>query len=352
MPKIAFTDLTIRALQPGTYFDLKTPAFGIRVGKNRRTWIVLKGTKSTKVGLGHYPALSLAEARRKALIALGSPYQPSTAPTFPEARTAFLALPRWKPRAHYEISRTLNRHFHWQKPVDKITHAEIGHAIDAICAKSEAAHALKDLRTFFAWCTPRYVGHNPCDGLQSPSRYQPRTRLLTDEEIARIWAAASKLDGYGKQVQLLIATGQRANQIIKLQPSWIDRKNRLLKFPATVMKHNRNHVIPYPKLAEPLFESPRPTSYQGKRKRELDVLSGVSDYVLHDFRRYYSSTHAKLRTPIDCTEALLGHLSGSRSQIQRIYDQYDRLEEMRDAVHKYDRFLRNLISGNHAAITD
>ncbi len=67
MPKIAFTDLTIRSLAPGMYFDAKTPAFGIRVGKNRRTWIVLKGARSIKVRLGHYPARSLAEARKRAL---------------------------------------------------------------------------------------------------------------------------------------------------------------------------------------------------------------------------------------------------------------------------------------------
>ncbi len=42
MPKIAFTDLTIQSLAPGTYFDVKTPGFGIRIGKNRKTWIALK----------------------------------------------------------------------------------------------------------------------------------------------------------------------------------------------------------------------------------------------------------------------------------------------------------------------
>jgi hypothetical protein len=102
MPKIAFTDVTIQALKPGIYFDVKTPGFGIRIGKTRKTWIVLKGAKSTKLRLGHYPGVRLADARRKALVALGSPYQPASAPAFPEARDAFLAQDRWKPRAHYE----------------------------------------------------------------------------------------------------------------------------------------------------------------------------------------------------------------------------------------------------------
>jgi hypothetical protein len=112
---IHFTDLSIRSLREGVYFDDRTPSFGIRVGKNRRTWLVLKGDNRTKVRLGHYPALGLADARRKALIALGSPFEPADAPTFPEARQEFLAQDRWKESSRYEIARNLNRYFLWTK---------------------------------------------------------------------------------------------------------------------------------------------------------------------------------------------------------------------------------------------
>jgi len=156
--KIAFTDLAVRSLQPGTYFDARTPRFGIRVGKHRRTWIVLQGPRSDKKKLGVYPALSLSEARRRALVAIGSPYLPSTAPTFPEALDQYLALTHWKTSSHYQVNRTLRRHFKWQKPVDKITHNDVAQVIDDIKAKSEAAHALKDIRAFFNWCVPRRSG--------------------------------------------------------------------------------------------------------------------------------------------------------------------------------------------------
>jgi integrase len=343
MAVVHFTDLTVQNLKPGIYFDDRTPAFGIRVGKVRKTWLVLKEPNRTKVRLGHYPSLTLAEARKRALIALATPFQSATSPAFLEARRAFLALDRWKPRAHYEIKRTLTRHFHWTKSLDKITHTDVAAVIDAIEAKHEASHALKDIKTFFSWCVPRYIPHSPCAGLKAPARYEPRDRLLTDDEIGRIWRAAEQMGGYGRQVKLLIATGQRANQIIKLQPSWIDREQRLITFPASVMKHNRKHIIPYPGLIDSLLDGDRPTSYQGKKKEELDELSGVTGYVLHDFRRYFSSTHARLKTPIDITEALLAHLSGSRSDIQRIYDRHDRLEEMRDAVDRYEAWITKLV---------
>lgn len=35
------TDLAVQKLGPGLFLDTKTPAFGIRVGKNRKTWLVV-----------------------------------------------------------------------------------------------------------------------------------------------------------------------------------------------------------------------------------------------------------------------------------------------------------------------
>ncbi len=345
MPKIAFTDLSIRALKEGVYFDTKTPAFGIRVGKRRRTWIVLKGARSTKLRLGHFPELSLSEARRRALVALGSPHTPSIAPPFPEALDQFLALDRWKPRSKYEIERTLRRHFHWQKTLDKITHNDVASVIDGIRAKHEAAHALKDIKTFFSWCVPRFIRNSPCEGLKAPARYTPRTRLLSDDEVKRIWIAAVELGGYGRMVQLLIATGQRVNQIVILRPEWINEHARLISFPPAAMKSNRRHVIPYGDLTASLLHgiADRPTSCQGKKKQELDRLSGVSGYVLHDIRRYFASTMARIGVKQEVTERLLSHRSGIISGIAAVYTLHDFMPEMRQAVDLYQNHLANLL---------
>jgi hypothetical protein len=50
----------------GTYLDENLPGFGIRVGKNRKTWIVMRGQIRQRVRIGHYPAMSLADARKEA----------------------------------------------------------------------------------------------------------------------------------------------------------------------------------------------------------------------------------------------------------------------------------------------
>jgi hypothetical protein len=67
-----FTDLTVKSLPQGKHFDASTPAFGMRVGKNRRTWIVQRGVDRRIIRVGHYPALSLQDARKAAKKLLAS----------------------------------------------------------------------------------------------------------------------------------------------------------------------------------------------------------------------------------------------------------------------------------------
>ena len=55
MPSLHMTDVVVSRLQqPGTYWDETTPGFGVRVGKNRKTWIVMRGQIRQRVRIGHY----------------------------------------------------------------------------------------------------------------------------------------------------------------------------------------------------------------------------------------------------------------------------------------------------------
>ena len=150
----------------------------------------------------------------------------------------------------------------------------------------------------------------------------------------RIWNAAETMGVYGKQVQCAITTGQRIGQIVAFDPSWVNADR--IVFPAAIMKGGQEHTIPLCPLTASLLPQLAKTTYQGKPKKTLDKLSGVSNWVIHDIRRYFSSTHARLRTRIDVTEALLSHRSGSRSEVQRIYDLYDRMDEMHAAMTAWE----------------
>src|SRR3984893_16097649 len=67
MPVTHLTDVVVSRLKtPGTYFDETTPAFAIRVGKNRKTWFVIRGRERERTNIGQYPQMGLADARKEA----------------------------------------------------------------------------------------------------------------------------------------------------------------------------------------------------------------------------------------------------------------------------------------------
>lgn len=65
--QIPLTDMGVQKLRPGTYFDTKTPSFGIRVGKHRRTWIIMKGQHPRRsVMLGQWAECMILPASQPA----------------------------------------------------------------------------------------------------------------------------------------------------------------------------------------------------------------------------------------------------------------------------------------------
>src|SRR5215216_4114929 len=78
MPKLRLTATAVARFQPPKtgqveYYDTHLPAFGMRVScSGAKAWFVMTRVdrKLTRVTLGHYPALPLAEARDKARLAV------------------------------------------------------------------------------------------------------------------------------------------------------------------------------------------------------------------------------------------------------------------------------------------
>jgi integrase len=189
-----------------------------------------------------------------------------------------------------------------------------------------------------------------------------RDRVLSDSEMARIYKAAVELEHpYGYICLIAIHTGMRRGEVGGLKWSYITPKT--ITLPPALTKNKREHVLPnligenlahIPRMQMPdgqvsdyLFPSSVGTPYStwSDGKNSLDDLCRVVGFVFHDFRRYLSTTMARLRVPIDVTEAILNHVSGSRSPIQRVYDRYDRLSEMRDALQRYENHLAKIVAG-------
>jgi integrase len=368
MAKVLITDIVARSAKPATgkqfsIWDTATRGFGLRVNpQGTKTWQVMLGDERKRLTLGRYPDMSLKEARTLAhgIIAnggVGEPAKPKRVPfVASDAVAKFIELhhagsrPGWRK----EQQRLLTKHFlskYADLPLDKFTSAHVLSVTDSLAhIPSEQIHVHRALKTFFKWAYQRQlIPASPIASLPMPGKAKERERLLSDAELARIYKAAIDLGNpFGFIVLVCIHTGLRRGEVGSLRWSYISPE--FITIPKHIAKNGREHTIPnlindnfalIPKTSEFVFPTAndRPFAAWGRHKARLDALCGVEDFVLHDFRRYLSSTMRRLGVPIDVTETILNHVSGSRSQIQRIYDRHDRLPEMREALTLYEQHL-------------
>ena len=85
---------------------------------------------------------------------------------------------------------------------------------------SVANHAYVRVKTFLTWCRRRkLIPSNPLEDMKMPYKMQSRDRILTDDELRRIWHACLQLGTFGRIVQMLILTGCRRSEIADLRGS-------------------------------------------------------------------------------------------------------------------------------------
>jgi len=366
MATVAFTELTIRNLKPGSYFDEKTPAFGIRIGKNRKTWIVVRGRERIRTRVGHYPAMPLAEARKKALVLLGTPLEQNPVSTFAEARELFLrthCAQKQRERTRKETERLLTKHFATldRKKLAAITTAQISSVLDGLLATpSEAQHAFKTARTFFRWAEGRGYCKNPCT-MPAPSKEVSRERVLTDDELALVYRRGT--GQFGQIVRLLILTGQRRSEISTLKWEYIDLEKGEISLPPDGVKNGRRHTFPIGAMAKKILgEIPKGVGYLfPARRREtpftgfspckagLDAETRVKNWTLHDLRRTFATNLAGLGVAPHVIERLLNHITGSLSPIALRYNKAKYDNEMRDALELWEKHLSVMLTARDVA---
>jgi integrase len=345
---------------------------------------------SRKHTIGSYPAVDLKSARvigGKALRAVAEGRDPGREKT--EARSAridsvdriveeFLArhvrrsnrvrtqeeterlfrlhiLPRWRGRMIRDISR--------RDVIEMVDHVVDGGSPVA------ANRALTVTKTFFNWCVSRDIlTASPAQGVKPPTAEKSRDRVLDDTELKLVWEAASQV-GYpfGTMTQLLIATGQRRDEVAKMRWEEVDFGRRLWTLPRERVKADRPHEVPLSTIAlEVLKAVPRlagspyvlttngaaPSSGFAKNKRKLDgcLPADMTPWRLHDLRRTCASGLARLGVPVHVTEAVLNHRSGTISGVTAVYNRYDYQAEKARALEAWARHINAVVSGKPAKI--
>ena len=375
MSTARLTDLTVRALPMGTHFDATTPAFGIRVGKHRRTWIVMRGQERRRIRIGHYPTVTLAEARKEAKRLLAATDLTGKRVTFGEAYETFKTdyIARRKERTQRDYRRMIEKHFLptlKPKRMDAITSYMLSAITDGLVdTPSEQAHALSVCRILFRWAIRpqrRYISVNPLEGMQIP-KSKKRKRILTDEELRAVWAAAGEAEGdFGEIVRLLILMGQRRGETGALADNYYSHNQQTVTFPPELTKNNREHTFPVGPIASEILKkrvqqerenallfpakgSDLPFSGWSKCKKALDKVANIAPWTLHDLRRTFRTNLGRLKVRPDIAERLVNHIS-ARTEMEETYDLYTYLPEMREAMEKWEAFVQSVCIDVPAAL--
>ncbi len=346
------------------YRDTQLPGFCLRVSQGgKKTFYVVHGRQRTYITIGQCPLIPLAAARRRAReILLGAALNPkkTLSLSFPEAVDRYLKLrePELRASTFIEHRRLLQTHFSWDAAIEDLSVDDVLNALDAIPAPSEKRHAYSALKTFFSWCVAReYCDKNPLAAIPKPKAAPPRERVLDEEEIRRLWSATQDDSRYSLIVRLLLLTAQRANQIASLHQGWIDYPARVINFPASIMKANRPHTLPFGPLIEfhlrralpvegYLFSAPgsvgQPFSGWSKSKKRLDAVCRIDPWTIHDLRRTWATHSAHLDTDPHVIDRVLAHQPATISKIAAIYNRYKYQDQMRAAVTRYENHIVQL----------
>jgi hypothetical protein len=360
--RVHFTDISVKKFKPGSYWDDSTPGFGVRVGKHAKTWTIMRGASRERITIGRYPDLSLSEARTEAKrLLIAAPEPKFEAILFENARDEFVEenYRHRSQRSKKEAGRVLKKHFRSMvgRALPSLEDADIKRCLDKLKATpSEQLHAYRILRRFFRWCTfapRRYLKHSPMEGYEAPSKDRKGTRILSDQEIRAVWEAAE-----GPRlaiVRLLILWGTRNTETASLERSWA--QDGVMTIPGSHTKNGRDHSIPMLPLALEILsglpagkhyfpsrwgESHLQDGSWSKIKREIQARSGTKNWQIRDLRRTFRSAMARLKVSREVAEVLINH---APPVLDEIYDRYDRLDEKRDALQRYEGWLRSLISG-------
>lgn len=376
------------AALPGFYLIVQTSGF--------KSWAVRYRVagKPRKYTIGPYPLFDLVTARAKArealqLAAMGQD------PILVKRATAEAAKVAAEDRVECVVTLYVDRHLkpngkpgyaetqeallrnhvvpRWgQRRIGDVTKREVVALIDGLTdagMTTGANRVFAVTRALFNFALRReIITTTPFLGLKPPLAETSRDRVLNDVEVRLVWRAADAVGfPFGPAVKLLLLTAQRRDEVIRMVRSEVE--GDLWTLPAERTKNSLEHLVPLvPPALAVLDAVPRiagaagyvftrsgeaPMSDYTSTKARLDkamleiaradaVAAGrdpsaveLKPWRLHDLRRTASTGMARLGFPIQVTEAVLNHRSGSLGGLAGIYNRYQYLDEKRAALEAW-----------------
>lgn len=279
--RLEFTDHEVRGLTFRlTENGVKSWLLRYRLGSGERR----------KLTLGAYPALGLADARNKAIVALahvaeGGDPAAEKAASRRAARTNRLTRPqtleelwRFYDRIHISQKRPHTQTYVrwlWRKhlsprlgatplaevdrPTLKAAFRDIG--ADAATTANKALSVMRHMLNVAV--EEEFLKANPLAGLGALFQENSRERVLSDQELRALWAAFEAAPGRMDlhvsdrtclALKLALATAARGGEVVGLHVRELNFETRTWTIPSARTKNGRAHTIPLSPLAWSLIE--------------------------------------------------------------------------------------------------
>ncbi len=338
------TNRAIARLRPRerefTVWDSRVAGLGVRVRPSGgKSYVLLAdaGGRSRRISLGPVSLNPVAEILRECHARRAEPGREANGAT--ERRTPLFrdfVEGAWK-EAHFcgyksstrrNARSLLNRQLlpaFGSKLLDRITPAQVERWFSRFSrtAPGNANRGLELFRQIMNFAIDRgLLETNPALAVKR-NRSTPLTRFLSREEIARLHRVLDSQTRKSSReqadiIRLLLFTGCRRNEIIRLRWSEVDRDRLLLgdskTGPRTVpLSAPARHILESRPRAESPFVFPSTLDPSRPRDPELALWyrvrkeAGIEDVRLHDLRHTHASHAVMNGVPVPVVSRLLGH---------------------------------------------
>lgn len=287
-----------------------------------------------------------------------------------------------KKKSWKEDERQLNKDIlpQWRnRKAREITRRDVIKLIEQIAdrgANIQARRTYRLLSRMFRYAVGRAIcDASPCLEIELPGKETPRTRNLSFAEIAKVWpklteGGVSSMDPRLKLLlRLILVTAQRPGECRQMKWEQID--GHWWTIPISVLKNTtgkdlREHRVPLNKYAMEILDEARKlsdgcqyvfTSPMGDKPMQRTALSravarnfdafDVDKFTPHDLRRTASSRMSEIGINSEIIDRIQGH---AQPGMRRVYNLYDFDKEKQQALEKWDRRLREIITGKRSKV--
>lgn len=383
------TDRQIKNLKPKEtrYEVFEGSGFGIRIAPSgKKSWVFLYHFEGRprRMTFGQYPKVSVATAHEmhgKALADLEKGIDAGAnkveaneedrlSPTI--AALAAEYMEKWaKPRKRswQEDQRLLDKDVIpvWgHRKAKSIKRREVVLLLDEIVKRGSpivANRTLAVIRRMFNFAIERDILENtPCLKVKAPAKENQRDRVLSKEEIKKLWHGLENttMSIFSKlALKLQLTTAQRKWELASAEWKEFDLENGYWEIPAEKAKNGNLHLVPLSKLAINLLQElkdacgdsiwlfPSPVEGQHMAGEAVDhalrkhIKRLEIDYFTpHDLRRTAASHMTAAGIPRLVVSKILNHVENS---VTSVYDRHSYDKEKREALEIWGNSLMQLI---------